>query len=65
MTPPAAFGAVFVATDRQAEEELPSRREGIFAGGMCSDAILLEEVWQWELEDFSGLVSAPMPTTQS
>jgi len=65
ITPPAAFGAVFVATDRQAAGELPSRRQGVLAGGMCSDAILLEEVWQWELEDFSGPVSAPMQTTQS
>jgi hypothetical protein len=26
---------------------------------------LLEEVWQWELEDFSGPVSAPVQTTRS
>jgi hypothetical protein len=62
-SPPATYGAVFVATNRQSLRELPSQKQGILAGGMSSDAVLLQEVWQWELEDFSGPVSVPMSTT--
>ncbi|PBP23270.1 leucine carboxyl methyltransferase [Diplocarpon rosae] len=48
--PPSSYGAVFVASDKEALKDLSCSRTGIYAGGMSLDSCLLEDVWQWNLE---------------
>ena len=55
--PPATYGSVFVMYGlKRSFDLLPSIR-GVVTGGMSEDGILQQDVWQWDLRDYSSEVS--------
>lgn len=53
--PPPSHGATFTVLERPLGTS--GSRYGLLAGGMSDDALLLEDIWEWELHNLSGQVS--------
>ena len=53
--PRPSYGATFIVFEKSTDPLLSKR--GLLAGGMSEDSSLVEEVWEWELRNFSSQVS--------
>ena len=60
--PHATYGAVFSKIGRQSADGPQSLKHGILAGGMGADGLLQQQLWQWELRDFSSEVGVIVNT---
>ncbi len=50
-----SYGATF--TVFESSRNLGESRRGLLAGGISEDVLFLEDVWEWEVHDFSSQVS--------
>lgn len=66
VVPSPTYGAVFAGSESETIKDLSSPRVGILAGGICTDALLHEDIWQWTITDFSSKVcTSREPSRQS
>lgn len=64
-TPAAIYGATFTIYDSELPQDLLQPRRGILAGGISGDALLQQDIWEWELREIASNVSHHCLTTES